>query len=184
MADFAVAVVDAVPGVDGFTDIVAGPGVVAPGFAGDPCAAVPSVAVPGFAGDPGVAVPGAFTTTAVSHIKCEGDGEARDAVGCDGPGVPSTAGSAGDVIAGDSGDPGVALADVDDLDKGKEGVDADVDAECNDTGGAGTGEQIDVTAFVQGDEGAADVELGNVAADVVESLGTLPIRLVAAGTGD
>jgi len=120
----------------------------------------------------------------VSHIECEDVGEAGDEVGCDGPG----AGAAGDVIAGDPGDPGVALAEIGDLGKGKEGVDAVVDvgvaAECNDTGGAGTGEQIDVTAFVQGDEGAAAVELGNVAADVVESLGTLPIRLVAAGTGD
>ena len=123
----------------------------------------------------------------MSHIECEDVGEAGDEVGCDGPG----AGAAGDVIAGDPGDPGVALAEIGDLGKGKEGVDAVVDvgvaAECNDTGGAGTGEPLAVTAFVQGDEGdeGAAVELmGDVAADIVESIDTLAIRLVAAGTED
>jgi len=129
----------------------------------------------------------------VSHIECEDVGEAGDEVGCDGPG----AGAAGDVIAGDPGDPGVALAEIGDLGKGKEGVDAVVDvgvaAECNDTGGAGTGEQLAVTAFVQGaavtaflqgDEDAAVELIADVAADIVESIDTLAIRLVAAGTED
>ena len=128
----------------------------------------------------------------MSHIECEDVGEAGDEVGCDGPG----AGAAGDVIAGDPGDLGLDLADEGDLGKGKEGVDAVVDvgvaAECNDTGGAGTGEQLVVTAFVQGaavtaivqeDEGAA-VEPSDVVADIVESIGILAIRLVAAGTED
>ena len=158
IADFAG--VDAVPGVDG----VAGPGVVGAGVVG-----VPGVTFTG------VAVPGAFTAT----VECEGIGEARDEVGCDGPGA------AGDVITGDSGDPGVVLADGDDLGKGKEGEYALVDAECSDTGGAGTGEQLAVTAFVgEGDEGAGAVELGTVGSDIVESIGTLAIRLVAAGTED
>ena len=120
----------------------------------------------------------------MSHIECEDVGEAGDEVGCDGPG----AGAAGDVIAGDPGDPGVALAEIGDLGKGKEGVDAVVDvgvaAECNDTGGAGTGEQLAVTAFVQGDEDAAVELIADVAADIVESIDTLAIRLVAAGTED
>ena len=42
-----------------------------------------------------------------------------------------------------------------------------------------------MAAFVgEGDEGAGAVELGNVGADIVESIGTLAIRLVAAGTED
>ena len=129
----------------------------------------------------------------MSHIECEDVGEAGDEVGCDGPG----AGAAGDVIAGDPGDLGLDLADEGDLGKGKEGVDAVVDvgvaAECIDTGVAGTGKQLavtafaqgaDVTVFVQGDEDAAVELIGDVAADIVESIGTLAVRLVAAGTED
>ena len=42
-----------------------------------------------------------------------------------------------------------------------------------------------MTAFVgEGDESAGAVELGDVDADIVESIGTLAIRLVAAGTED
>ena len=103
------------------------------------------------------------------------------------------------MLAGVFGDPGVALAGVDDF--SKRGADAVVTGvagggvECN---VAGTGEQLVVAGFVQSDEGAVAQALaheGAVAkalalahegaqADIVESLGTLDIRLAAAGSGD
>ena len=71
------------------------------------------------------------------------------------------------MLAGDFGEPGVALIGKDDF--SKKGDDAFVaSVECN---VAGTEEQLAVTGFVQTDEGAP-------LADIVESLGTLDIRLV------
>ena len=90
-------------------------------------------------------------------------------------------------VFGDPGDPGVALAGVDDF--SKRGADAVVTGvagggvECN---VAGTGEQLVVAGFVQSDEGAVAQALAHegAQADIVESLGTLDIRLAAAGSGD
>ena len=91
-------------------------------------------------------------------------------------------------VFGDPGDPGVALAGVDDF--SKRGADAVVTGvagggvECN---VAGTGEQLVVAGFVQSDEGAVAQALAlaheGAQADIVESLGTLDIRLAAAGSG-
>ena len=92
-------------------------------------------------------------------------------------------------VFGDPGDPGVPLAGVDDF--SKRGADAVVTGvagggvECN---VAGTGEQLVVAGFVQSDEGAVAQALAlaheGAQADIVESLGTLDIRLAAAGSGD
>ena len=88
-------------------------------------------------------------------------------------------------VFGDPGDPGVPLACVDDF--SKRGADAVVTGvagggvECN---VAGTGEQLVVAGFVQSDEGAVALAHEGAQADIVESLGTLDIRLAAAGSGD
>ena len=89
-------------------------------------------------------------------------------------------------VFGDPGVPGDPLAGVDDF--SKRGADAVVTGvagggvECN---VAGTGEQLVVAGFVQSDEGAVAQALAHegAQADIVESLGTLDIRLAAAGSG-